>query len=70
MSVFVDVQSPAGKILTGMRASCGAGPGDSGAGKYLEAPEPMAEVVSSAFSRESMASMLASCVGGTCWNII
>ena len=41
--------------------------GDPGAGKYLEAPEPMAEVVSSAFSHESMASMLAT-KGKKCWN--
>ena len=47
--------------------SCGAGPGDPGEGRYLEAPEPMAEVVSSAFSHESMASMLAS-KGKKCWN--
>ena len=50
-----------------MCASCGAGPGDSGAGRYLEAPEPMAEVMSSAFSCESMASMLAT-KGKRCWN--
>ena len=54
-------------VSPGRGTSCGAGPGDPGAGRFLEAPEPMAEVVSSAFSHASMAAMLAT-KGKKCWN--